>query len=245
MKGGKGSCGGARSGGSGGVPSKAPPVDENLLTAWLDDLLSSPASAESDAVYEWASKIDRVKLKDAIDKLDKAISVKPTAKGKKGNSQQGARNKDVGDLFEDVVALLICSGGAVTVERNIRTSTDQIDLLLKVEPAGLRLPLLRAVGTQFIGEAKCHTARPSGTMVTDFAGTLKKHNTTFGVLFVYCKEGPIRSECRLSISLLWKESQVVPFGRAQLARVLKGEPFFRVLRDQHANTQNHMLRLAV
>lgn len=214
---------------------------KDSLAFWGPIIARGPASAANDQIFEYLSPLDRPKFEKVLKTLNRALRAKV-----KGKSRQGAKSLLIGSLFERLLGLLFDGKGAVSVLKNIRSTTSEIDLLLQVEPMGQFVPMLRDAGTHLIGEAKCRADAPSSALTDKFAAFLQNHNAKLGVLFVNCSSRSVPLQCRMSISLQWiRGTQVVPFGRKQLEEVRKGAPFLRVLRDQHMQAMNHMTKLAI
>jgi hypothetical protein len=135
----------------------------------------------------------------------------------------------------------------MTALTNIRTTTNEIDLLLQIEPLGAQwVPMLGAAGTHAIGEAKCHADPPSSRLTDTVVGLLSKENAKLAFLFVHCSSRAVSLEARMSISLHWKDGfEIVPIGRKQLEEVRKGAPIIRVLRDQHLLAKVSATKLAI
>lgn len=222
----------------------AQPPDD--LQKWLPKLLAVDAADVNHTMWEWGCPVDRVRFKQCHTRLEKVVAWKSKATGKQAQKDKGRRSRAVGKIFEKLLRILFDGRGALEVEANVRSTTNEIDLLIKVNPVASFLPVVRAVGTHVIGEAKCHQEAPSSTLVNGLVGFLQLQNATVGLLFVYCSSRPLESKCRTSIALHWKDGfKVVPFGRKQLEEIRNGVPFLKILNDQHIDAANHAVKLHV
>lgn len=216
-------------------------MSDDSLEFWGPILARGPASVGNDQIFEYLSPLDRKVFEQKLRRLDKVVAMRTG-----GKEDQGRRSALVGRLFEQLLRLLFDGKGAITALQNVRTTTSEIDLLLRIEPFGSCVPMLRNAGTHMIGEAKCHTKPPSSQLADEFVGFLRKHNARLGVLFVNCTSRTLNSNCRFSIALHWQAGvEIVPIGRKQLEEVRCGAPFLRVLRDQHLLASTHSTKLAI
>lgn len=136
----------------------------------------------------------------------------------------------------------VAGGGAARKDVGHRWITD---LLLKVNPTAAVLPVFKNL-TLMIAEAKCHKKPPSTELINEFVGVLSQHSTTFGVLFVFATSRVLDHECRVAIALQQKGGvSIVPIGRKQLGQVIAGQPFLRILHDQHIDSMVHSTKLAI
>jgi len=230
---------------------------KDTLDFWGPIIAAAPAAVANDAIFEWLSPLDRPAFERALARLERVLAWKPgqaPAKPKRKLSakarlarDRGRKSRVIGVLFERLLRRLFSGAGAITALTNIRTTTNEIDLLLRVEPLGAQwIPMLRNAGTHLIGEAKCHAEAPSSELADEFVGFLLKQNARLGILFVNCSSRELNSACRISIAMHWKDGfEIVPIGKRQLDEVRRGAPFLRVLRDQHLLAKNHATKLAI
>lgn len=194
----------------------------------------------NDQIWDWASPVDRSQLQVLYTRLDAAVQTPAKTK-----TERAARSALIGKTYENLLAVLFDSKGAISVDRNVRTATNEIDLLLKVNPTAAVLPVFKNL-THMIAEAKCHKKPPSTELINEFVGVLSQHSTTFGVLFVFATSRILDHECRVAIALQQKGGvSIVPIGRKQLGQVIAGQPFLRILHDQHVDSMVHSTKLAI
>jgi hypothetical protein len=216
---------------------------DDTLDKWIPLLAGKTSGQLTDEIYAWAIPADQTK-KDKIrvlyDELTSLIVGKAATK-----VEQGFRNRKVGETYERLLRVLF-DGGVLTVENNIRTTTNEIDLLLRIEPSGCWLPLLRDLGTHVIGEAKCHAKAPSSELVNELRGFIDTHSTKLAFLFVFCKSKAIPAEARQAIALHGAQGRyIVPLGRKQLEQVIAGVPVCKILSEQRVHAANATTKLNV
>jgi hypothetical protein len=220
-------------------------MSDDTLVKWWPLLAGTTASEVTDELYEWAAPVDRAELEAQYKKLDAALVMRVRS-GKHAKEDQGAKSKAVGAAFEAMLRVLFNSSGSLRVKSNVRTTANEIDMLVTIDPSGVIIPVLRAIGTHFICEAKCHTKAPSATLVNGVVGFLELQSATFAILFVFCTSRALHRDARTAIAMHWmKGVSVVPMGRKQLEAIRKGAAFLRVLTDQHVEAANHITQLAV
>jgi hypothetical protein len=221
-------------------------MTNDTLDEWLPRLTKISAATMNNEIYEWALPVDRTQVSEHYKQLVELHAQKTDKKGAAGKAEMGARNSAVGALYEKLLRVLFGGGGALSVEGNVRTTTNEIDLLLKIEPIGVALPLFQGVGTHIIGEAKCHAKPPSSELVNETRGILELHSAKCAFLFVFCSSRSIAMAARQAIAMLAVAGiSIVPVGRKQLEQVIAGAPVCRVLSDQRVHAANHLTKLAV
>ncbi len=221
-------------------------MSNDTLTHWLPELMKITAAEINDKLYEWLSPIDRKRFTCLYARLEKVVAWKSPNKGKKAKTDQGRRSRLIGRLYERLLVVLFTARGGLSVETNLRNTTSEIDLLLKVEPSGLALPLLRDVGPHVVGEAKCHANPPSSQLVNEMVAFLQTVSAKLGLLFVFCSSRVLKSEVRTAIAIhSARGTIIVPVGRKQLEAVRDGAPIMRVLSTQRVDAENHLTKLAI
>ena len=98
-------------------------------------------------------------------------------------------NKEKGDALEDVAKFLLeTSGGIFNVERNIRTTTNELDLFIELNEKGrvlLEFGILPSHYHSFICECKNHNKVASVTYVGKFCSLMQTCQIKLGLLFTY------------------------------------------------------------
>lgn len=94
-----------------------------------------------------------------------------------------------GAALEKLVAyLLTISGGIFYVDKNLRTSTNEIDQIVSLTPKGnilLAYHLINPKLQSFLGECKNYDKPISVTYIGKFCNLLLTHNVKLGILFSY------------------------------------------------------------
>lgn len=100
-----------------------------------------------------------------------------------------ASKADKGKSLEDIVTFLLeNTGGLFHVDRNLRTSTNEIDQLLTLSPNGKTLcqyGLIDKKLEHFLSECKNYNTRVGVTYVGKFCSLLITTQTLLGILFSY------------------------------------------------------------
>jgi hypothetical protein len=220
-------------------------AQDDTLAKWMSLLANKTSGQLNDAIYEWALPVRKERIKCLYGRLLKLTAWKSPNTGAAAKADQGRRSRVVGLVYERLLRGLF-DGGVLSVEQNIRTTTSEIDLLLKVEPTAYALPMLDGAGTHVIGEAKCHAKAPSSELVNELRGFIDTHSATLAFLFVFCTSRQIAPDARQAIALHGAQGRyIVPIGRKQLERVIAGEPVCRVLSDQRVHAANATTKLSV
>ncbi len=199
-----------------------------------------------DKIYAWALPVKRERIKCLYDRLLKLAVWKSSKKGKAAQVDQGRRSRVVGKVFETLIRCLFVDGSVLSVESNMRSTTSEIDLLLKIGPSGRLLPLLSDLGTHVIGEAKCHAKAPSSELVNELRAFVETHSAKLAFLFVFCTSRPIATAARNAIALNGAQGRyIVPIGRKQLEQVIAGVPVCKILSEQRVHAANATTKLSV
>ena len=91
-------------------------------------------------------------------------------------------------LEELATYLLLISGGIFTVNKNLRTCTNEIDQIIRLAPNGNVLHSLELINLKlqtFISECKNHDCKIGVTYIGKFCSLLLTNNVTLGLLFSY------------------------------------------------------------
>ena len=221
-------------------------MNNDTLDEWLTMLAGITSAKLNEKVLEWALPVRRDRIKCLYGRLVRVTEWKSTKKGAAAKTDQGRRSRVVGLVYERLLRSLLDGGGALSVEANVRTTSNEIDLLLKIQPIGIQLPVFQGAGTHIIGEAKCHSKAPSSELVNEMRGFLETVSATLGFLFVFCKSKTIETDARQAIAYHGAQGRyIVPVGRKQLEEVIAGAPVCRVLSDQRVHAANHLTKLAI
>jgi hypothetical protein len=223
-------------------------LQNDTLDKWIPLLAGKTSGQLTDEIYAWAIPTDQAK-KDKIrllyDELVSLTGPQSANKGAAAKTTKGERNRLVGQVYEKLLRLLF-DQGVLSVEGNIRTTTGEVDLLLKIEPSGCWLPLLRDLGTHVIGEAKCHAKAPSSELVNELRGFIDTHSAKLAFLFVFCKSRSLAPDARQAIALHGAQGRyIVPLGRKQIEQVIAGVPVCKILSEQRVHAANATSKLSI
>ena len=164
-----------------GTTSTPPASPGNLtLEQWIefalknnvnDDLiygyLSPPLPANS--VSRWLTRIERI---------EKA----PRPKGTPAAVWKGKKSKLKGEAFEAMMRLVFKSVPSFTVWKNVATTTNEIDLLVKIGLAIQVSPIIRQWGSHFLCECKLVKKGVNATWIGKLNSVLEIHSSEVGVL---------------------------------------------------------------
>ena len=100
-----------------------------------------------------------------------------------------ATRAEKGQALEEIASFLINNCGPLfTVDRNIRTCTNEIDNLMKLTSAGKllqKIGILPSYYTNFIGECKNYSATVGVTYIGKFCSLMLTTSCNLGILFSY------------------------------------------------------------
>jgi hypothetical protein len=138
-------------------------VDEDFIYSYLCPPLPS------NSVTRWLERIERIE--DAS---------KP--KGTSAAKWNGKKNRLKGRAFEAMIKLIIGAVPSFSVWKNVTTTTNEIDLLVKV---GLKIqlsPVIRQWGPHFLCECKLVRKGVNATWIGKLNSVLELHSSEVGVL---------------------------------------------------------------
>ena len=149
-----------------------------------------------------------------------------------------------GEALEELVSYLITiSGGIFYVDRNLRTSTNEIDQIVSLTPKGKILlghHLINSKLESFLGECKNYNKSVDVTYVGKFCSLLLTNQIKFGLLFSY--HGISGSRWSNASGLikkfyLHKEKDedrycIIDFSRDDFIAVDNGENFLQIVENK-------------
>jgi hypothetical protein len=138
-------------------------IDDELIYSFL----SPPLPANS--VSRWLARIERIEN-----------AAKP--KGVSASEWSGRKNKLKGTAFEAMICLVIKSIPSFTVWKNVTTTTNEIDLLVRVGLAIQVSPVVRQWGSHFVCECKLVNKGINATWIGKLNSVLELHGSEVGVL---------------------------------------------------------------
>ena len=160
-----------------------------------------------------------------------------------------ASNQEKGEALEDIsVFLLEESGGLFDTSRNIWTSTNEIDVLVKANVKGnffCNNNIIDPRFSLFISECKNHAGKVGVTHVGKFCSLLISNKVKFGIIFSY--EGITGKGWRdatglvkkfyLHIGKLKNRYCIIDFNIKDFKRISNGDNFFQIVEEQLISLQ--------
>lgn len=220
-----------------------PPTAGNgaALSSWIFDLLRNDPADHNEEIYEYLAPVHRSRFTIRYGRLQRLRALKPTNK-----TERGRVGRLVGKAYEHLISGLLAGGQALTFQGNVRTTTSELDFLVRIEPLAIAIPFLKDAGTHLVGEAKCHTKAPKSEWINEMRGILDTHGAKLGLLFVGCTPRHLASDIRVAVALHAQSQRViVPIGMAQLNEVQAGANFLRVVARQYVGSKSHTSALTV
>lgn len=216
--------------------------DREILKA-LDILASVDESYRLEQMCKInnAQEIEYKRLLDEFDRLHKISSKSPGTPSNLHNLK--------GNALEDLVNyLFIISGGIFEVDRNLHTSTNEIDDLITLTPKGKTLLSRNLINNRldtFLGECKNYNKSVSVTYIGKFCSLLLTNNVKLGILFSY--HGISGSGWEFGAGLvkkfyLHKESLserfcIIDFSIKEFKSILTGRNLLEIIEEQLRSLQ--------
>ncbi len=154
-----------------------------------------------------------------------------------------------GAALENLVSyLLTVSGGIFYVDRNLRTSTNEIDQIVSLTPKGKILLAYHLIDTKlenFLGECKNYDKAISVSYVGKFCNLLLTNSIKLGILFSY--HGPSGTGWNNSAGLIKKfylhkekiEDRycIIDFSITEFESILNGKNLLQIIDEQLKSLQ--------
>ncbi|CAH0269033.1 hypothetical protein SRABI118_03436 [Massilia sp. Bi118] len=116
---------------------------------------------------------------DVIDAEKYDAAVHAPMKKATFSSQQSAKK---GKLFEAVSGLIMDGIRCFKVEKNVTTTVNQLDLLVRMEPFAKLIPAFNEWGAHFVCECKFHETRFDGDWIDQLIAILVAQKASAGIL---------------------------------------------------------------
>jgi hypothetical protein len=155
-------------------------IDDDLIYSYLCPPLPP------NSVSRWLTRIERI---------EKATKPKGTSAAK----WSGKKNRLKGRAFEGMINLIIGIVPSFSVWKNVTTTTNEIDLLVKV---GLNIqmsPVIRQWGSHFLCECKLVNKGVNATWIGKLNSVLELHGSEVGILV--SSQGPPKGKVKTQIHM--------------------------------------------
>jgi hypothetical protein len=106
--------------------------------------------------------------------------------------------------------------------------------------------MLQDASTHILGEAKCYSSGLKTEWINELVGLMAFHGTKHSILFVASPSKKLQTAHRFALqghSL--QGNYVVPFGMAQIKKIMAGSNFLKVLGDQFVDMRSGSNALAI
>ena len=219
----------------------------DTLERWLTFMEQN--NIDDDRIYANLAKIDSVRLKKWLSRLDRVEQLK-CGPSKKRKEFEGQRSRVKGALYEKIVDTVVRGVSCFQSWTNVQSSTNELDILVVLGPRAVFIPALRKWGSHCICECKYHTSYVKTDWVTKLNTVLQTHNANVGVLFSrkgLSRGGP-SARVRHQLQLLAVSAQarfIVCFSREDLVECTNGTNFLRLLVSRFVEMQIGAEKLAL
>jgi len=199
-------------------------LKNNIDDDQIYSFLSPPLPANS--ISRWLARIDRI---------EKAKRPKSTAAAAWG----GKKNKLKGHAFEAMMRVILKSVPSFTVWKNVTTTTNEIDLLVKVGLAVQVSPIIRQWGSHFLCECKLVKEGINATWVGKLNSVLELHASEVGVLFSShgAPKGKVRTQIHMH-AFKTPPRVIVCISLDELKECENGKNFLRLISTRYVQTKS-------
>lgn len=190
----------------------------------LEDMIAYVAREGIDDARIWGhlDATDGAQLLSLLDQLDLVDAEKydPVAhapmKLRQFSADQSARK---GALFENITYLLLSGVRCFEALADITTATNQLDVLVKLNPTSSIIPALRNWGEFFICECKFHDKGVDNTWLHKLKSILDIHGAKVGILIAkkgLARTGRAGNQHHLVQLMAAQDRYILVFSRAEL-----------------------------
>lgn len=156
----------------------------NINDEMIDRFLCPPLPPNS--VSRWLSRIGKIEN-----------AAKPP--GISGKEWSGKKSRLKGRAFESMVRLILKSIPSFTIWKNVTTTTNEIDLLVKIGSTIQVSPVIRQWGPHFLCECKLVNKSINATWIGKLNSVLELHAAEVGMLL--SSQGPPRGKVKTQIHM--------------------------------------------
>ena len=150
------------------------------LDQWIEFALQN--NVDEDAIYQYLSPPLPPKSVTKWLARIRRIENAPRPKGVSAKAWLGKRSRLKGRAFEALMRSVMRSVPSFTVWKNVNTTTNEIDLLIKIGLAIQVSPIVRQWGSHFLCECKLVNSGINATWVGKLNSVLELHSSEVGIL---------------------------------------------------------------
>jgi len=164
-------------------------------------------------------------------------------------NSSNSTDKAKGDILESLSKYLLnISGGIFDIDKNLRTSTNEIDLLVKLNSKGLLLSSINIIDKRFscfISECKNYKTAIGVTHIGKFCSLLLSTQVKLGIVFSYhgvtgngwnYAAGLIK-KFYLSKENIGERFCIIDFNVSDFIRIKHGDNFFQIINEKLMSLQ--------
>jgi hypothetical protein len=217
-----------------------------------DDLMEYICPTNRKRISQWLKRLEGVRSVDhgLCAQLRRAYNSDPKSIRKhkhfKVASVQGVKSSLTGKILEKIIKTIFENCHAVSSIANLRSSTAEIDVLLKLGVVASTIPIFRDAGSHILGEAKCYVSGFKQEWVNELSGLMGQHSCSHSLLFVGSPSKIMKIDHRHGLQLHATNGKcIVPIGLKQLKDVANGDNFLKVLGNQYVDVKIGAVHLAI
>jgi hypothetical protein len=166
-----------------GMPKPIIALPKTSLADVLEYLSNN--GIDNPSIWGHFDRTDRTKLAKLLVDVDSAESLifDPVVHiGKKKKEFEAYKARLKGGIFEEITVTLLTGLSCFGVRADITTATNQLDLLVQMQPTSSVIPAFRSWGSHFICECKFHDTFVKVDWVEKLHSILKTHGAKVGVI---------------------------------------------------------------
>lgn len=208
------------------------PTNNLTLDQWIEFALKN--NIDDDVIYSYLcpplppNSVSRWLVR--IERIENAVR----PKGFSAAKWSGKKNRLKGRAFEGMIKLIIGTVPSFSIWKNVTTTTNEIDLLVKVGLTIQMSPVVRQWGSHFLCECKLVNKGVNATWVGKLNSVLELHGSEVGVLI--SSQGPPKGRVKTQIHMhAFKVPPrvIVCISLAELMECEKGTNFLRLLSTRY------------
>lgn len=147
-----------------------------LLIGYLEE-----SEVTDQQIYDYLASVDSQRLKSLLRRLEVAEDFAIPA-GTRKKKREGRRSRLKGHIYEQIVFTLFRDIKGVNAYTNVRTATNEIDVLVELGAYAGYVTPLRHWGDKMICECKNHKGNVNGTWLSKLHSVLQLHSAKVGIL---------------------------------------------------------------